>query len=317
MSVFSGQQQGLSSSDIATGTDIVAQTVGKLLDATAVVNEDLMVSDSDERIPTQQSVVAYVANQIAGGVTYRGVMPIPADMTTNTTGNAYADANSAYLVGDMFVAAAGGILTLSDGTIAVAQGDALLINTATPDAAITVAMVDDIESSNPSLSFMVGTFLYAATEEPVNNTFAMNGQTIVGGVATYPLLATKWASWVSGANIVLPDWSGRFIRSTGGSAAALGVNQPDATSVNGLSTSKGTLAVDTGGTHQHTAQDPDHDDQNNQNLAWGDSQDNRQKPDIADGAHSHTMSGNPTITSTDSETRPENIALLLCVIAAV
>lgn len=134
--------------DVATQSDRQSQTVHKMLDASAIIDEDLMTSDADDRIPTQQSVVAYIANQTAGGVTYRGVMPIPADMTTNTTGNAYADASSSYLVGDMFVAGSSGVLTLSDGNINVNQGDALIINTATPNASIAVAMVDDIASSN-------------------------------------------------------------------------------------------------------------------------------------------------------------------------
>ena len=134
--------------DVALDADITSQTANKILDATRIIDEDLMTSDSDKHVPTQQSVVAYIANQTAGGVTYRGIMPIPADMTTNTTGNTYADGSSSYLVGDMFVAGSGGVLTLSDGTVNVNQGDALIINTATPDASITVAMVDDIASSN-------------------------------------------------------------------------------------------------------------------------------------------------------------------------
>ncbi len=132
---------------IANATDIQNQTPGRILDASIVIDEDTMVSDSDTRVPTQQSVVAYVANQLAGGVTYRGLMPVPADLTTNTTGNAYADSTSSYQVGDMFIADSTGLLTVADGTISVNAGDAFIINTDTPDASITVAMVDHIDAS--------------------------------------------------------------------------------------------------------------------------------------------------------------------------
>jgi microcystin-dependent protein len=147
--------------NIATDLDIVNQTSGSLIDAPRILDEDNMVSDSNVHVPTQQSVVAYVANQLAGGVTYRGVMPIPADLTTSSTGNAYADSSTKYLVGDMFIASADGQVTMSDGSITVGQGDALIINTEVNKAGITIAMVDDIASSRPE-PFSVGDYKESA-----------------------------------------------------------------------------------------------------------------------------------------------------------
>lgn len=78
------------------------------------------------------------------GLTYRGTLSMPCDLTTNSTGNTYADGASEYKVGDLFVVLNDGTLTLSDGTINVTSGDTLIINTDIADSSITIAMIDDI-----------------------------------------------------------------------------------------------------------------------------------------------------------------------------
>ena len=55
------------------------------------------------------------------------------------------------------------------------------------------------------------------TTEPPNFKF-LNGQTITDGVALHPTLAAYYPSWVSGANIVLPDMSGYALVGTTGVA---------------------------------------------------------------------------------------------------
>jgi hypothetical protein len=55
------------------------------------------------------------------------------------------------------------------------------------------------------------------TTEPPNFKF-LNGQTLTGGVALYPSLATYYPSWVSGADIVLPNMSGLVMLGTTGTA---------------------------------------------------------------------------------------------------
>jgi hypothetical protein len=55
---------------------------------------------------------------------------------------------------------------------------------------------------------------------------ALNGQTLAGGATSLPALAAKWPSWVSGSDIVVPDYTDLYIRNTGGGqAAAVGVLQ--------------------------------------------------------------------------------------------
>ncbi len=50
--------------DIAAGADVTAGTADKILDASSVVNDNDMTADSEEKLPTQKSVKAYVDNSV-------------------------------------------------------------------------------------------------------------------------------------------------------------------------------------------------------------------------------------------------------------
>lgn len=52
--------------DVASGANIAASTANKIVDASAVIDEDNMASDSNQKLPTQQSVKAYVDTAISG-----------------------------------------------------------------------------------------------------------------------------------------------------------------------------------------------------------------------------------------------------------
>jgi microcystin-dependent protein len=137
--------------DIATDQDIASNTPNKILDATRILNENTMLSESAFKAPSQLSVVNYIANQVAGGVTYRGTLSLP-DTFATMTSNSYLAGVLSVATGDMFVALTDGILTMSDGTITVSKGDALIINTDSLKTATTVAMIDDISPSYPTVS---------------------------------------------------------------------------------------------------------------------------------------------------------------------
>ena len=134
-------------SDIASDTDFTNKTAGKVLDVVRISSDILNESSPTLTVATIEATVAYVANQVAGGVTYRGLMTAGADFTTNTTGNSYADANSSYLHGDMFVVSGDGILSFSDGDLNVTNGDAIIIDKDVADASIVVADAGQIETS--------------------------------------------------------------------------------------------------------------------------------------------------------------------------
>lgn len=52
-------------------------------------------------------------------------------------------------------------------------------------------------------------YVWPGTSAPPAYLLPLEGQTIVGGVASYSALAAAHPEWVSGANLVLPDWRGR------------------------------------------------------------------------------------------------------------
>jgi len=199
--------------------DIIDQNPNAFLTASIVIDEDNMVSDSNVRLPTQQSIVAYIANQLAGGVTYRGTLSMPCDLTTNSTGNAYADGSSEYKVGDLFVVLSSGVLTLSDGNINVQSGDALIINTDTPDASITVAMVDDIQATNPSDKIFTGDYKQSAKSSDHGGWLLCNGSEVsrTTYLALFNEIGTSFGVGDGSTTFNLPNFRGRAFGAINGS----------------------------------------------------------------------------------------------------
>lgn len=136
---------------IATQEDRRDQVAGRLLDATSLISESSMLSVSDNRVPTQKSVVEYIANQSAGGVTYRGTL-FPPFTFFGTTGNAYLDSVTDVKTGDMFVSSSSGFITFSDGDKYVQKGDALIANKTVAKTAALKSDIDDISPTYPSVS---------------------------------------------------------------------------------------------------------------------------------------------------------------------
>lgn len=137
--------------DIATGANIAASTANKIVDASAVVDEDTMTSNSDQKLPTQQSVKAYVDTQIgtlASALKYRGSLSAGSDITGTSTGNSYVDSGVDYKVGDYFKITSTGNITVSNGTIAVTLGDSLVINSTVAHASIVIAGVDVLDAGD-------------------------------------------------------------------------------------------------------------------------------------------------------------------------
>ena len=70
--------------------------------------------------------------------------------------------------------------------------------------------------SFPELAVPTGTIIQGGwTTAPAGCAF-LNGQTLVDGALTYPLLAAYYPSWVSGDDIVLPDVAGMTLIATNG-----------------------------------------------------------------------------------------------------
>lgn len=93
----------------------------------------------------------YVDDQIgavSGALVYRGSLAAPADITAGATGNAYIDGATGYVQGDYFKISSAGDITVSDGTIAVDIGDAIIINKDVAlIASVALADVDKIDNT--------------------------------------------------------------------------------------------------------------------------------------------------------------------------
>jgi len=205
---------------IATDQNIIDKTAGALLDASRVAPDDIITFDSDVTLPTVNAVKNLVGNATAGGVTYRGTISLPATFS-GTTSNNYLNNATDVETGDMFVAIGSGNLTMSDGDIFVANGDALIINTTAPKDTITKAMIDDISPTYPGIE--VGDYKRRAVSySPGLGWLLCDGQEV--SRATYALLfnviSTTFGVGDGSTTFNLPNANGR-VSVTAGSANGL------------------------------------------------------------------------------------------------
>lgn len=164
----------------------------------------------------------------------------------------------------------------------------------------------------------------------------LNGQSVAS--SSYPSLAARYPSWISGSNIVLPDYRGYFLRGTGTNGSNASISGPSAGSVQNYSTAQpgSTFTMSSNGDHNHTATlstDGNHthnwtDDGSVQSpkiltlavlgskaIRWAGTTAQRNTSTDADhthtmtiasaGTHSHSITGGG-----DTETRPYNISVL-------
>lgn len=136
-----------------------------------------------------------------------------------------------------------------------------------------------------SIVGMIAAFLAA----PPAGWLAMEGQTVAGGVALYPTLAALYPGFVVGADLVLPDFRGQFLRGQGGNSGALGAQQGQATAVNGLTV-----------THQRSKSG------NTSTRTYAAVQTSKSP------ANNGLTNATATVTG-DAETRPVNIAVIWAV----
>ena len=128
--------------DIANSSDIIANTVNKILDATSISSDTTLSASSTSKIPTENAVKTYVDNAIVGGLKYRGVLSGNSNLTTNTTGNSYWDTQSTLKAGSFFEVNSNGTLTTNSGTLTVETGDNIFLNQDATKATVTAAMID-------------------------------------------------------------------------------------------------------------------------------------------------------------------------------
>jgi len=162
-------------------------------------------------------------------------------------------------------------------------------NNSAADVTIVVrALLKDAPVADIVKHTVIGTFTEELSTCP-SNTQEVDGSLLVNGVGLYPIVASKNPDWVVGNDLQLPDWQGLFVRNNGGDSEAPGVTQADATAANGLT---GTVV---GPANQVST---------NVNSGSG-------------NTIRFLQTRTVTITSSDTETRPINVALLKCVILSL
>ena len=111
---------------------------------------------------------------ITGVKTLQGPISGAADLTSNTTGNTYADGSNEYKAGDVFQISADGNLTVSDGTIEVKNGDEIVILNDTADAGITLADVFKIDNTESTDILRTGNIEDSLTSNSTSDVLSAN-----------------------------------------------------------------------------------------------------------------------------------------------
>jgi len=113
-------------------------------DMSFVIDEDTMVSDSDTKIPTQQSVKAYVDGRVASSVEYKGGY----DADTNTPD---LEAGTGITIGDMYTVTVAGTFL---ATVNLEIGDVLISEADTPTTATEWTVVNkDLDAASIKASY--------------------------------------------------------------------------------------------------------------------------------------------------------------------
>ena len=116
----------------------------------AVIDEDLMTTNSATRVPTQQSVKAYVDTAVTGALTHKGAYDASANSPTLDTGS------PTLTVGDMYTVTVAGTFF----SVELEVGDVLIADVDSSDAAALgdwTIVQKNLEAATASLSGYVST----------------------------------------------------------------------------------------------------------------------------------------------------------------
>lgn len=119
---------------------------------------------------------------ITGVKTLRGALAGNADLTSNTTGNPYADASNEYAAGDVFQISSDGSLVVSDGVVPVNNGDEIVILQPVGDAAITVAQVFKIDNTEATDILRTGNIEDSLTSTSTADVLSANQGSVIKGL---------------------------------------------------------------------------------------------------------------------------------------
>lgn len=174
---------------------------------------------------------------------------------------------------------------------------------------------------------MTGWIIFFPTDAPPDGTLVCNGGAVsrTAYAELFAVLGTKYGAGDGSTTFNLPDLRGRFVRGTGGNAAALGVQQGQGTALNGQylimqrAISKPPVGIDipipyvNGGNNTF----PYNASGDSSLFCYGyDAEGNPLSGSgtaLPEGGH-YIKSNSDVWRSDDPETRPINVALLPCII---
>ena len=154
----------------------------------------------------------------------------------------------------------------------------------------------------------VGWIGWYPVETPPEGTLVCNGGAVsrTAYAELFAVLGTKYGAGDGSTTFNLPDLRGRFIRGTGGNAAALGVAQGDATAPNGIYLEmQRAISLQTGSIVIPTVN-------GGNNLYPFNANGDATKYEVVHTNERDNLNFNPFFG--DIETRPANVALLPCII---
>lgn len=121
-------------------------------------------------------------SSLTGAKRLKGPIAGNADLTSNSTGNPYADGANQYEEGDVFQISSDGNLTVSDGTIEVKNGDEIVILNQVGDSAITVADVFKIDNTESTDILRTGNIEDSLTSSSVADVLSANQGLVLKGL---------------------------------------------------------------------------------------------------------------------------------------
>lgn len=203
-------------------------------------------------------------------------------------------------------AAAAASATAAAGSAATATAQAQAASNSADRAEDAAAEAGDLTAL---LNYLVpvGAYIMFAGAAAPTNYLACQGQAVSRTTysALFAVIGTTYGAGNGSTTFNLPKFDdGRFMRPTGGNAAALGSLQTEM-----IGPHTHTVTVDSGGAHTHQVQISGSGSSSGQ-IQWGGSGNGGQKTTSSNGEHTHTATA---ANNSGTENRPRNSSVLVCI----
>lgn len=167
--------------------------------------------------------------------------------------------------------------------------------------------VTHADGTESVISGAIGQYIFTAADEPPTHTLEANGAAVsrTTYAKLFAVLGTLYGSGDGSTTFNLPDMRGRFIRGTGGNAAALGTAQAEGLpDINGVIFTRGAnMLLSPSGVFNVTAQTS----QYNAEFAYGSTNANWRNLNFNASSSNSIYGGNPHVT-------PINNAATCCIV---